>query len=142
MGKLDLKLLEGIGEAEGLIQKERQQDVRTPGSEEGKKEVPGKYSGIEREVPEKPIISRQTKGQELQETKGKDEGQRKASEKRVFSFRAQISDINMWKSYATATGETMERIGKKAMNEYISRHKLADARLAVFEALMDRDKGI
>lgn len=62
--------------------------------------------------------------------------------KQVFSFRSRISNINVWKSYAIATGETMEKIGERAMNEYINRHKLTGARLAVFEALTERNNEI
>ena len=63
------------------------------------------------------------------------------NEKQVFSFRALVSDINIWKAYVNAvSGGTMEKICSEAMNEYINAHKLSGAELAVFEALKKREK--
>lgn len=59
--------------------------------------------------------------------------------KQVFSFRALIKDISMWRAYAVASGKTLEGFCNVAMNEYLRRHKLAGAEQAVFEALKTRD---
>ncbi len=56
----------------------------------------------------------------------------------MFSFRAPLNEIAIWKAFATATGETMEHIGCMAMNDYVKKHKLTGAELAVFEALKAR----
>ena len=60
--------------------------------------------------------------------------------KQVFSFRALLNDIDIWKAYATATGQTMEKMGAAAMNEYIERHKLSGAEQDIFTALKDRNE--
>lgn len=64
---------------------------------------------------------------------------KKLNKKQVFSFRAVINDINIWKAYATASGKTMEEVGTEAMNGYIRRHKLSEKEQAVFDALMVRN---
>ena len=57
------------------------------------------------------------------------------SKKQVFSFRAMLADIMIWKAYAVASGKTMEDICNAAMYEYIKKHKLAGTEQAIFEAL-------
>lgn len=57
----------------------------------------------------------------------------------MFSFRALIKDISIWRAYAVASGKSMEDICNAAMNEYIKKHKLADIEQAIFEALKTRD---
>lgn len=52
----------------------------------------------------------------------------------VFSFRANPDDVTRWKSYAKARqGVTLAEIGAAAMEEYIKRHKLADAEAAIYD---------
>ena len=63
----------------------------------------------------------------------------KMSKKQVFSFRAMLSDIAIWKAYAIATGQTIESIGNNAMHEYLKRHRLSDTEQVIFEALKARD---
>ena len=60
-------------------------------------------------------------------------------QKQVFSFRAILSDIVIWKAYAVASGNTMEDICNAAMHEYLRRHKLAGAEQAIFDAIKARD---
>lgn len=62
--------------------------------------------------------------------------------KQVFSFRATIGNIADWKAYATATGLTMENFGTAAMNEYLDRHKLSGAELAIFEAIKAKNENM
>lgn len=52
-----------------------------------------------------------------------------------------MSDISVWRAYATASGKAMEYIGVAAMNEYVRRHKLNDAQRAVFEAWQGKGIG-
>ena len=52
----------------------------------------------------------------------------------VFSFRANPDDVTRWKSYAKARqGVTLAEIGAAAMEEYMARHKLADAEAAIYD---------
>lgn len=62
-----------------------------------------------------------------------------ASQKKVFSFRAAIGNISIWKAYATACGKTMEEIGNDAMDFYMERHKLTEAERTVFNALLAKN---
>lgn len=140
MGKMNMKLMQGIGETEGLFQKEKQPDanaIPTAKKEqrdmksEGEKNAP---SGSSKET------SENIKKQELPKSRARTKKKEVKGQKQVFSFRAFIEDINIWKAYVTAVGGTMENIGSTAMNEYIKHHKLSGAELAVFEALMAREK--
>lgn len=130
MGRLNLKLMQGIEEAEGQIKKDKsQQAISVP----------------ETIVEEKPAGRLSDKVKKPSEAVPKPKAspkkeREKISPKQVFSFRATLSDINMWKAYATATGEKTEHIGCMAMNEYIKRHKLTGAELAVFEAVRAREE--
>lgn len=136
MGKLDMKLLQGIEEAEGQIRKDRQKNVPVKEISEppaGKAHMPEKTEK-NRELSEKERPCRKSQSKGIKEESGR------KGRKQVFSFRALVGDINVWKAYATATGMAMEKICTAAMNEYISRHKLTDAQLAVFEALKLRDE--
>lgn len=129
MGGLNLKLMQGIEETEGLI-KQGKQPQKAPVSDakqEKKAEEASDGAGKVPAAPKKP----RTSPRKGAEKKGREE-------KQVFSFRAPLEEIALWKAFATATGETMEHIGCMAMDEYIKRHKLTGKELAVFEALKAR----
>lgn len=129
MGKLDMKLLQGIEDTEKQILQEKQ-------SGEREKPVVQAASG----KPRDPQITKKQVGAK-RETTGKENTEQqleKKQRKQVFSFRAKISDIAAWKAYSTAAGMTMEKVGTAAMNEYIKRHKLAGDERIVFEALKAR----
>ncbi len=129
MGGLNLKLMQGIEETEGLIKQEKQpQKPPVLGSKQEKK-----AEETSDEAEKVPATSKKPK------TSFKKEVEKKGrAEKQVFSFRAPLNEIAIWKAFATATGETMEHIGCMAMNDYIKRHKLTGTELAVFEALKAR----
>lgn len=121
MGKLDMKLMQGIEETENQIQTQKQ-DTEFVGSQNPQK------------APKQLKARNNTKKSKKSENKPNTKPQ-----KQVFSFRAMVSDISIWKAYATATGRTMENIGTAAMHEYMKRHKLNAAEQAVFEALRARE---
>lgn len=132
MGGINLKLMQGIEETEGLIQREKQPQ-ESPISEVAGKKPAGEPSGGAGEAPEPSSKSMVAPKKERQKNK------KETNPKQVFSFRAFLSDIALWKAYATASGLTMEHIGCMAMSEYIKRHKLSGAELAVFEAIRARE---
>ena len=66
----------------------------------------------------------------------------KMSKKQVFSFRAVLTDIAIWKAYAIATGQTVESIGNNAMNEYLKKHKLSGAEQVIFDAVKARNADV
>ena len=118
MGSLNMKLMQGIEEAENQMQKEKQtQKV-------------GKQEKVENET------------RDNQRAVGKPQSAKRQPgnmQKQVFSFRAILSDIVIWKAYAVASGNTMEDICNAAMHEYLRRHKLAGAEQAIFDAIKARD---
>lgn len=142
MGKMNMKLMQGIGETEGLFQKEKQPETNEiPAAKREQKDM--KSEG-EKNAPSGSIkkTSEDTKKAELPKNRTKTKKKVDKGQKQVFSFRAFIEDINIWKAYVTAVGSetTMEKIGSEAMKEYINRHKLSGPELAVFEALLAREK--
>lgn len=130
MGRLNLKLMQGIEESEKQIQKEKQPQ-KSPVPEAVAEEKPAGRLSDKAKKPSEAVPQPKVSPKKERE---------KISPKQVFSFRATLSDINMWKAYATATGEKTEHIGCMAMNEYIKRHKLTGAELAVFEAVWAREE--
>lgn len=132
MGKLNMKLMKGVAETEQQIKKEKQPDFKT-----GKAVA---KDGDTEKLNEKPqnLQTALKHSKARKNTKKSEKTENKPNtkpQKQVFSFRAAVSDIAIWKAYATASGRTMEYIGNAAMNEYLRRHKLNDAQIAVFEAL-------
>lgn len=122
MGKLDMKLMQGIEETENQIQTQKQ-DTEFVGTQNPQK--------APKQLKARNNTKKSKKGENKPNTK---------PQKQVFSFRALITDIAVWKAYATASGKTMEYIGVAAMQEYVKRHRLNAAEQAVFEALMAREE--
>ena len=135
MGGINIKLMQGIDDAENQLQKEKQpQKAEKPMKKEAEirdtKETAGKLQTTkEQSKPKKNTAMRKKGGNE----------QSKMSKKQVFSFRAMLADVVIWKAYAVASGKTMEDICNAAMNEYLRRHKLAGVEQAVFDAIKARD---
>lgn len=134
MGGVNMKLMQGIDETENQMKKEK-----TTQKTEKKENV-----GNELQNTQKAVRKPQTaKGQQ----KVKNTAMRKKaviepdemSKKQVFSFRAVLTDIAVWKAYAVATGQTVESIGNNAMNEYLKKHKLSGAERVIFDAVKARD---
>ncbi len=135
MGGVNMKLMQGIGEVENQMQKEKQ----TPKSEEPvKKEEKNKdiqkAAGKPRTTKEQPKVKKNTTMRKKDDNKPD-----KMQKKQVFSFRAILSDIVIWKAYAVASGKTMEDICNVAMNEYLKRHKLSGVEQMIFDAIKARD---
>lgn len=150
MGKVNVKLLQGIEDTEEQIKKEKQMPGNN-GSDAGEKmEAPQKSSDttsqsldIAPETQTEHFKAKEPgKKKRLAEESPKlKNAQDKSVKKQVFSFRATVRDINIWKAFATATGRTMESIGTDAMNEYMKKHRMSDVEAAVFRALLDKYEG-
>ena len=135
MGNLNMKLMQGIEETENQMQKEKQS--QKPGEPE-RKEVETRDT---KDTAGKPQKAKKQPGTKKNTGMGKKDGSApdKMKKKQVFSFRAVLADISIWKTYAVASGKTMEDICNAAMNEYLKKHKLAGAEQAIFEAIKARD---
>ena len=134
MGSLNMKLMQGIEEAENQMQKEKQtQKV-------GKQEKVENETRDNQRAVGKPQSAKRQPSTKKNTGKGKKNGNESGNmQKQVFSFRAILSDIVIWKAYAVASGNTMEDICNAAMHEYLRRHKLAGAEQAIFDAIKARD---
>ena len=145
MGKLNLKLMQGIEREEAQIQKEKQVLDTHPDKSIGKTEETRKESGG-REMPSESSVKAPTgskkEGTRKNGTKSKKKENTDKKDKQVFSFRAALSDINIWKFFCHAKSQKMEQMASDALNEYVSRHmhQLSDTERMVFEALMAREK--
>lgn len=137
MGGLNIKLMQGIGEVENQMQKEKQ--IQTPKREEAvRKEVENKDA--------KGTVGKPQTAEKQPRSKKSTAMRKKAviepdemSKKQVFSFRAILTDIAIWKAYAIATGQTIESIGNNAMHEYLKRHRLSDTERVIFDAIKARN---
>lgn len=132
MGGLNIKLMKGIEEVEGLINLEKQPQESSASKVAEKKPVEEPSSGAEKVQK----VSSKPKATPKKDKQKKEKGR---EEKQVFSFRASLGEIARWRAFTTATGEKIEHIGCIAMNEYMKKHKLAGAELAIFEAIMARE---
>lgn len=142
MGKVNVKLMQGIAEAEEQVARDREVQEIHAGEEDKNREVSEK--SIDKVKPDsdaqKESITESLKKQRMPKERSmavNEEGRdtKKSGKKQVFSFRADVNAINVWKAYSTASGMTMENIGTAAMNEYMRRHRLSGIEQAVFEAL-------
>lgn len=135
MGGINIKLMQGIDETENKMQKEKQ----TQKAEE-KENMENETKGIQKTAG-KPQTAKKQPSTKKNTGMGKKNGNEPGNmqKKQVFSFRAILSDIVIWKAYAVASGNTMEDICNAAMHEYLRGHKLAGAEQAIFDAIKARD---
>lgn len=134
MGNLNMKLMKGIEEAENQMQKEKQ----PPKSEEPVKKEE-KNKDIQKAAGKPQSAKKQSKANSTLMRKKDDKEEDKMFKKQVFSFRAMLNDIVIWKAYAVASGKTMEDICNAAMYEYLKKHKLAGIEQTIFDAIKARD---
>lgn len=147
MGKVNMKLMQGIEAIEGQVKKDKEiQDGDVLGTVinvELSKKSSDKTEQASDVLPESQTEASKEQLQAKKKRVAVDDSKMKRNtnktpQKQVFSFRAIISDISVWKAYATACNRTMEDIGSDAMNSYIKKHKLTETEQAVFNALIAR----
>lgn len=135
MGGINIKLMQGIDETENQMKnvKQTKKAEETVGNEAETRDAK-ETAGKPQTARKKPKVKKNTTMRKKAENEPD-----KLQRKQVFSFRAMLADIAIWKAYAVAKGETVENLGNAAMGEYLKRHKLSGTELAVFEALKVRD---
>ena len=127
-----MKLMQGINETENQMQKQTQKAEEKENMENETKDT--------LKTAEKPQKAKKQPKARNTSMRKKDENDLDVmTKKQVFSFRAVVADITIWRAYAIAKGETIENLGNAAMEEYLKRHKLSGTELAIFEALKDRE---
>lgn len=130
-----MKLMQGIEETENQMQKEKQSQKS---GEPERKEVETRDT---KDTVGKPQKARKQSRSKRNTGMGKKNGNEpdNMQKKQVFSFRACIKDISIWRAYAVASGKTMEDICNAAMYEYLKKHKLAGIEQTIFDAIKVRD---
>ncbi len=134
MGGVNMKLMQGIEEAENQMQTGKQ----TPKAEE-KEKVENELQNTQEAVRKSQTAKKQQKVKNTTMRKKVENEPNKMSKKKVFSFRAILADISIWKAYAVASGKTMEDICNAAMYEYLKKHKLEGIEQTIFDAIKARD---
>jgi len=136
MGGINIKLMQGIDEAENQLQKEKQ-------TQKVEEKVEHETKDIQKtaEKPHKAKKQPRSKKNTSMRKKAENEPD-KISKKQVFSFRAMVSDVTVWKAYAIATGQTVESISNNAMHEYLKKHKLSGTEQVIFDAIKIRDTNV
>lgn len=134
MGGINIKLMQGIDETENQMQKEKQSQKS---GELERKEVETRDI---KDTAGKPQKAKKQSRPKKNTGMGKNNGNESGNmQKQVFSFRAYIKDISMWRAYSVASGKTMEDVCNAALNEYLKKHKLTGAEQAIFDAIKARD---
>jgi hypothetical protein len=93
------------------------------------------------EAPQMPQIAPETQ-EPIKSTPAEEKAEEKPNakpRKQVFSFRASIDDIAIWRSYATAAGTSLEKFANAALQEYVENHPLTGTEQVIFEALKARN---
>lgn len=135
MGNLNMRLMRGIEETENQMQKEKQpQKLEEQEKMENEAKDILKTAGKPQAAKKQPKVNKNTAMRKKAENEPS-----KMQKKQVFSFRAILSDIVIWKAYAVASGKTMEDVCSAAMHEYIRKHRLTGAEQMVFDAIKARD---
>ena len=62
------------------------------------------------------------------------------AQKKVFSFRAEVDQVDSWRVWADAKGMKVDELGEKAITEYIKRHALTDDQEKIYELKMAQKK--
>ena len=103
------------------------------GSEAQREETIKAVMGATQDAQEAPQKVRKTKTQD-QDQKGSEEPQK--LKKKVFSFRAEVSEADSWRVWADASGIKVDELGERAIREYIKRHPLKDDQRQIYELKM------
>ena len=64
----------------------------------------------------------------------------KKTQKKVFSFRAEVDQVDSWRVWADAKGIKVDELGEKAITEYIKRHSLTEDQRQIYELKMAQKK--
>jgi len=62
------------------------------------------------------------------------------AQKKVFSFRAEVDQVDSWRVWADAKGMKVDELGTLALTEYIKRHSLTEDQRQIYELKMVQKK--
>lgn len=64
----------------------------------------------------------------------------KKAQKKVFSFRAEVDQVDSWRVWADAKGLKVDELGTLALTEYIKKHSLTEDQKKIYELKMAQKK--
>jgi len=64
----------------------------------------------------------------------------KKTQKKVFSFRAEVDQVDSWRVWADAKGLKVDELGTLALTEYIKKHSLTEDQRQIYELKMAQKK--
>lgn len=62
------------------------------------------------------------------------------AQKKVFSFRAEVDQVDSWRVWADAKGLKVDELGTLALTEYIKKHSLTEDQKKIYELKMAQKK--
>lgn len=62
------------------------------------------------------------------------------AQKKVFSFRAEVGQVDSWRLWADAKGLKVDELGTLALTEYIRKHSLTADQKKIYELKMAQKK--
>ena len=62
------------------------------------------------------------------------------AQKKVFSFRAEVDQVDSWRVWADAKGLKVDELGTLALTEYIKKHSLTEDQRQIYELKMAQKK--
>lgn len=62
------------------------------------------------------------------------------AQKKVFSFRAEVDQVDSWRLWADAKGLKVDELGTLALTEYIKKHSLTEDQRQIYELKMAQKK--
>lgn len=62
------------------------------------------------------------------------------AQKKVFSFRAEVDQVDSWRVWADAKGMKVDELGTLALTEYIKKHSLTEDQRQIYELKMAQKK--
>lgn len=84
-------------------------------------------------------VKKVTKGSVKAEPEKTTQSPQKAR-KKVFSFRAEVDQVDSWRIWADAKGLKVDELGTLALTEYIKKHKLTEDQQKIYELKMAQKK--
>ena len=105
----------------------------------GKRETPVSTPDYKPTMGFKMDEKKPTKGRSKTAKEKPSESPQKA-QKKVFSFRAEVDQVDSWRVWADAKGIKVDELGTLALTEYIKKHSLTADQKKIYELKMAQKK--
>lgn len=109
--------------------------------EKAGKVLDGLFSGGSGSTPEGSGKDKGRKtGGKSQKSPEKPQKAQEKAQKKVFSFRAEVDQVDSWRVWADAKGLKVEELGSLAINDYIKKHPLTADQKKIYELKLAQKK--